>query len=46
MYEIFDPRDGLPVYLVPSKWMARLFTWAVNRRGVRWLDYEMAGQGW
>src|SRR4051812_13800245 len=40
-FEIFDPRDGRPIYRVPFAWLARLIC-----RGNRVLDWERAGVGW
>lgn len=39
MWEVFDPRDGQPIYRVPFKWLAKLLA-----RGNR--DYAREGEGW
>ena len=40
-YDIFDPRDGVPVLTVRWRWMARLIT--RNRPS---MDYARIGEGW
>jgi len=39
IWEVFDPRNGKPIYRVPFKWIAMLLT-----RGN--LDYAKEGDGW
>ena len=46
IYEIFDPRDGVPIYRVPTQWLARLLCRFLNRRDRRVLDYGLPGEGW
>jgi len=40
MYEVFDPRNGTPVYTVRSRLLARLLSWWIGG------DYERPGVGW
>lgn len=40
LYEIFDPRDGRTLRVVPFAWLARFIT-----RGTG-LDYSRIGEGW
>jgi hypothetical protein len=39
MWEVFDPRNGKPIYRVPFKWLAKLLAHG-NR------DYARQGDGW
>ena len=39
-WELFDPRNGVPILTVPWEWLARLLT---RRRG---RDYARPGHGW
>lgn len=41
MWEVFDPRDGIPVGIrYPFRWMARLVSKVLN------LEYALEGDGW
>jgi hypothetical protein len=41
MYEVFDPRDGAPLYRVRWRWMAKLLT-----RFMKGTDYNRINEGW
>lgn len=40
-WDVFDPRDGVPMLTVRWRWMARLITWRS-----RCADYAPTGEGW
>jgi hypothetical protein len=40
MFEVFDPRDGLPVFTTRFQWLARLMACVLN------LDWARAGEGY
>ena len=40
MFEVFDPRDGVPLWTVRWKLVARFLAWFWG------LDYARTGEGW
>lgn len=40
MWEVCDPANGIPVYIVPFAWIARLLARLTG------LDYARKGEGW
>ena len=41
MWEVFNPKDGEPIYIVRFRFLARIIC-RFNRR----LDYAQQGEGW
>ena len=39
-WEVFDPKDGIPVVVTRFKWVAKFIAW------VDGLDYAPEGEGW
>lgn len=46
-YEIFDPNNGIPLYTVKYRWMARLIIRLTTKtRAYAALGYAPVGDGW
>ena len=39
-WEVFDPKDGVPVVVTRFKWAAKFIAWVDGR------DYAPEGEGW
>jgi len=39
-WEVFNPKDGVPVVVTRFEWAARFISWAKG------LDYARQGEGW
>ena len=40
MWEVFTPKDGVPVVITRFKWAAKFIAWMEG------LDYAKQGEGW
>jgi len=40
MWEVFNPKDGIPVVITRFKWAAKSLAWIMR------LDYARKGEGW
>jgi len=41
MFEVFDPKDGKPIFTVEFQFVAELLCWCNPR-----LDFDLKGEGW
>ncbi len=39
-FDVFDPRDGIPILTTRYEWVARLVSYLIG------VDYGESGQGW
>ena len=45
-YEVFDPRNGTPLWTTRYLWIARVTVWLFGKLWPMGLDYAKEGAGW